>query len=62
MSNRYPAIADPRAELASVHDAVVSIKQNVELLTGARGARRDTPVTWGELVTLGVIAEDQIPK
>lgn len=62
MSNKYPAIPEPRPDVPAIYDTLVAVKQTVEMLAGVRGVRRDDPVTWGELVTLGIIAEDQIPK
>lgn len=59
---KYPPIEEPTVDPASLRQTALSTKQTVEILTGQRGNRMDSAVTWGELVALGIIAADQVPR
>lgn len=37
MSRVFPSVPDPQANIESLYDAVRTLKQSVELLTGQRG-------------------------
>jgi hypothetical protein len=46
----------------SLHQTAVATKEAVEVMMGQRGSALDAGVTWGDLVDLGLITEDQIPR
>lgn len=56
---KFPAIPEPRADLVALHTSVMALKENVEILTGQRGA---PPVTWDDLVRLGVVNAADVPR
>lgn len=62
MSNKYPGIPDPAPNIASLHNVVMPMKETIEVLTGQRGDRLTSGVTWGDLVDLGLVRKDQVPK
>lgn len=62
MPAKYPAIPEPQAEINSVRDTSAAIKETVEVLTRQRGTRSFSAVTWEDLLGLGLITPDQIPK
>jgi len=51
--SNYPAIADPTTDPASLREAVMALKETVEILTRQRGAGAAAAVTWAELEALG---------
>jgi hypothetical protein len=53
---RQPAIPHPDATVLSMQ-----LVEAVQMLQGQRGSVSDCAVTWGELLALGLIKEDQIP-
>jgi hypothetical protein len=57
-----PTIPEPFTTPDSLHACIVAIKEAVELLQGQRGTYEDAVVSWGDLVRLGLIKPDQIPK
>jgi hypothetical protein len=58
MAPKYPAIPDPTSDVNSLRDAVLALKQAVELLTGQRGDDSTTAVTG----SAGGSAGSQTPK
>jgi len=58
---KYPAIPDPGQDLASLRNSVYSLKEAVELMTGQRRGSLP-PVTWEDLLRLGLISEQDIPR
>ena len=56
-----PAIPHPELDLASMYAALQATVEAVEMLQGQRGSAYDCAVTWGDLVQLGLITEDQVP-
>lgn len=60
----YSSIPEPQASIPSHHEAILALKEAVEVITRQR--RREqialSAVTWNDLVALGVIERDQIPK
>lgn len=62
-NRNYPAIPQPSpGDPDSLYEAVSAVKENVELLTGQRGTNVTPAVTWQDLVDLGLIAADQVPR
>jgi hypothetical protein len=51
--SNYPAIADPTTDPASLREAVMALKETVEILTRQRGGGSAAAVTWAELEALG---------
>lgn len=62
MAARYPAIPDPNAEINSVRDTAATLKETSEMLTGQRGNRALSAVTWQDLLDLGLITPLQMPR
>jgi hypothetical protein len=62
MAAKYPAIPEPLAEINSVRDTSAALKETVEVLTQQRGVRSLSAVTWQDLLALGLIKVDQVPK
>lgn len=61
-SKKYPSITEPLAEINSVRDTAAQLKETAEVLTGQRGTRSLAAVTWQDLLELGLIKPDQVPK
>ena len=55
-------IPEPYENLASLRTSALATKELVELLAGQRGQAYTTAVTWGDLMRIGLIKEDQIPR
>lgn len=62
MPAKYPSIPEPLAEINSVRDSAAAMKETVEILTQQRGDRALSAVTWQDLLALGLISADQIPR
>lgn len=60
---RPPSIAVPTLDVRSLHTTVEQIKEAVEVMHGQRGVDRlQEVVRWRDLVDLGLIAANQVPK
>lgn len=59
---KYPSVGDPTASSESLRDAVISLKQGYEILTGMRGRKGLSVVTFDDLVRLGLIPKEKAPK
>jgi hypothetical protein len=57
-----PGIPEPRPDPVALMNTVSPIKQGLEELSGQRGPQDTTAVTWGDLVALGLIARDRMPR
>ena len=55
-------IPSPIAETHSLHSAVVALKELTEGLAGHRGTLSDIAVTWQDLIDLGLIVKEQVPR
>lgn len=55
-------IPQPYLDVNSLHQTAVATKEVAEVLMGQRGSALDAAVTWGDLMDLGLITEDQIPR
>lgn len=63
MPPRYPPIIDPAPTLESLYTTVQQLKQVIEILTAQRAAHQSVAaVTWDDLVSLGLIEPQQVPK
>jgi hypothetical protein len=56
------SIPEPYENLASLRSSAIATKELVEVLAGQRGQAYTAAVTWGDLVRIGLIKEDQIPR
>lgn len=56
------AIPEPYTDVNSLHAAVSALKEGYEAISGQRGTADDAAVTWGDLIRLGWIRPDQVPK
>ena len=59
--SKYPAIPEATQDPRSMKATVDALKESVELLTGQR---RGLPrvVTWEDLVRLGLVSPEDVPK
>jgi hypothetical protein len=62
MAQTFPAIPAPSANPTSLRTTSNSLKESVEILTRQRGDRSLSAVTWQDLLALGLITADQIPR
>ena len=61
MANNYKAIPDPLAEVNSLRESVLALKETVEVLTRQRKPALAGAVTWQDLVDLGFVATSRVP-
>lgn len=61
MSKLYPSIPEPSQDVRSLQASVLALKEAVEVLSGQRRGTHP-PVTWGDLVDLGLIDRTDIPR
>lgn len=59
---RYPPIPDPSTDPEALRRSDLAMKETLEIMTGVRGNRFDSAVTWQDLVDLGIIVPTQVPK
>lgn len=55
-------IPEPYENLASLRASLQATKELVELLAGQRGQAYTTAVTWQDLLDVGLIKHEQVPK
>ena len=55
-------IPTPEAETHSLYSAVMALKELTEGLAGHRGTLSDIAVTWQDLIDLGLITKEQVPR
>lgn len=60
----FSSIPEPMLTLASHQDVLVALKEAVEVLTRQRKLEqvRSSAVTWNDLLALGLVQPDQVPK
>lgn len=56
-----PSIPEPAQDVRSLQVAVLALKEAVEVLSGQRRGSHP-PVTWDDLVRLGVIEKQDVPR
>lgn len=63
-SKHIASMPEPDETLPSIRQTVVALKANVEVLTQQRkgAAILASAVTWQDLLDLGLIAADQLPR
>ena len=59
---KYPSIQDPAPDPESLRQAILQLKEAVEILTRQRRPVGYGAVTWQDLVDLELIASDQVPN
>lgn len=62
MAQKYPAISDPLSNINSLQSTTSALKEGYEMLTRQRGNKALSAVTWEDLLRLGLITADKIPK
>lgn len=62
MSNKYPAIPDPSGTNENLRQSVAALKESVEILTRQRRPVEAGAVSWRDLVDLGLISPEQLPR
>lgn len=62
MATKKTAIPEPLAEINSVRSTAAALKEAVEVVQGVRGDRTTAAVTWQDLLALGLITADKLPK
>jgi len=60
----YPPIAEPVMTVESHQEVISALKTTVDTLVGNRSHKvfSHSAVTWEDLVAVGVITRDQIPR
>jgi hypothetical protein len=60
----FSPIPEPMLSLPSHQETLTAIKDAVEVLTRQRKVEqvRSSAVTWNDLLALGLVQEDQVPK
>jgi hypothetical protein len=59
---RYPSIPEPSLEPEALRRSDLAIKETLEIMTGTRGNRLHSVVTWQDLLDLGLILPTQVPR
>lgn len=62
---RFASIPDPQADLKSLYNTVLALKESLELLIGERAdpyIAVTKAVTWADLLKLGLVEEGQLPR
>ena len=60
--DKYQAIPDPQIAPESLLATGAALKETVEVLAGQRKPRASAAVTWNDLLDLGLITVEQIPR
>jgi hypothetical protein len=55
-------IPEPYTNVDSLRATAMATKELVETLAGQRGHPNTVAVTWGDLLSLGLIKPEQVPK
>ncbi len=60
---KFPGIPDPTMEPEGMLQTVQALKQATETILGQRrGSRVTSAVTWQDLIDLGLIEREQVPR
>ena len=62
MALRYPPLPEPSIDPEALRRSNLAVKETLEIMTGVRGNRADSVVTWQDLVDLGFIVPTQVPS
>ena len=55
-------IPEPYENLASLRAVTLALKELAEVLAGQRGSAGTAAVTWNDLIAIGLIQPDQVPR
>lgn len=55
-------VPQPEANVESLHSSVLALKELAETLAGQRGLNLDACPSWQDLVDIGLIKLNQVPK
>jgi hypothetical protein len=61
-SQKQVTIPDPYENVSSLRATALATKELVEALAGQRGSLADIAVTWQDLLDLGLIKPEQVPR
>lgn len=59
---KQASIPEPYEDVKSLRRTAEATKELLETLAGQRGQAYDAAVTWGDLLDLGVIKPEQVPR
>jgi hypothetical protein len=59
---RYPSIPEPSLEPEALRRSDLALKETLEIMTGVRGNRLNSVITWQDLIDLGLALPTQVPK
>jgi len=62
MATKYPVIPDPTTDPTTLRVTAMALKEGQEILTRQRGDRTMSAVTWQDLLRLGLVTSNQVPK
>jgi len=62
MAGKYPSIPNPTRDPANLQDVCTLLKQTVETVTNQRGDPGNSMVSWNDLVRLGLITPNAVPR
>jgi hypothetical protein len=62
MPSKYPVIPDPTTDPNALRVTAMALKEGQEILTKQRGDRTLAAVTWQDLLRLGLITSNQLPR
>lgn len=57
---KIPSIPEPSLDIHSIQNTILQLKEAVEIMSGQRGG--PPPLTWDDLVRLGLIEKGDIPR
>jgi hypothetical protein len=55
-------IPEPYEDVKSLRTTALATKELVETLAGQRGQAYDVAITWGDMLDLGLVTTEQVPK
>ena len=61
-TQRYPSIPEPSLEPEALRRSDLALKETLEIMTGVRGNRLNSVITWQDLIDLGLALPTQVPK
>lgn len=61
MTLKPPAIQEPNETPESLRQAVIALKEGMEILSGSRGSKLNAAITWQDLVDLRLITIAKVP-
>lgn len=59
---RKATVPQPDETIRGLRASVEGLKEIAEVLDGQRGSMMDAAITWGDLVQLGLVKPENVPK